>query len=285
MSVVTSALVLGLIEAAPLVLAAMGFTLIYYLNGFTNVAFAENITFGAFFAVIFTSILGLDFYLSIIPASLLSGVASVLTYLLIFRPALRRGVGPTEMIILSVGLSFALRYGARLVFGGKLYYFDNVSPEYYSVFGVGITSFQITALLLVAVLAGLLYVFIYRTRYGEMMRALANNEELALASGINPTLVSVLIWFIAGVAGGLAGVFFGVFSFVNTLVGWNLILIVIMISIIGGVGSIRGALFASVAVGIVTSSISLVATPLYGEVLLLVLFIAFLKVRHMRSRA
>ena len=63
----------------------MGFTLIYYLNGFTNVAFAENITFGAFFSVIFTSILGLDFYVSIVPAALLSGVVSVLTYLCVFR--------------------------------------------------------------------------------------------------------------------------------------------------------------------------------------------------------
>ena len=53
MSLVTDALVLGIIEAAPLILAAAGFTLIFYLNGFINVAYAENITLGAYFAILF----------------------------------------------------------------------------------------------------------------------------------------------------------------------------------------------------------------------------------------
>ena len=123
MSFLTDALVLGLFEAAPLVLAAVGFTLIYYLNGFINVAYAENITLGAYFAALLNSILGLNFYLTIIPAALLSGGVSVLTFLVVFRPALRRGVGNTEMIILSVGLSFFIRYASRLVFGSRLYLF------------------------------------------------------------------------------------------------------------------------------------------------------------------
>lgn len=279
MSLLTSAVLLGLIEAAPLILAAMGFTLIFYLNGFMNIAYAENITLGAFFAVVFTSAIGFNFYMSIVPAALLSGVVSVLTYLLVFRPAERRGIGPAEMIILSVGLSFVIRYGTRLIVGPELYYFENVSPQFYRFMGMGVTSFQITAMGLVVVLATALYLFIYRTRVGEMMRGLADNRELALVSGVDPTRISALVWFIAGVAGGLAGVFFGVFSFVNTLIGWNLILIIIMISIIGGVGNIRGAILASIAVGIVTSFIALISTPLYGDILLLMFFIAFLKLR------
>ena len=119
----SSTLVLGLLEAAPLVLAAMGFTLIYRLNGFVNVAYAENITLGAYFAVIFNSILGLNFYVSIIPATILSGLLSVLTYLLIFRPAIKRGVGKTELIILSVGVSYFIRYLAKLIFGNNLFNF------------------------------------------------------------------------------------------------------------------------------------------------------------------
>ncbi len=280
MSLLTSAVVLGLIEAAPLILAAMGFTLIFYLSGFMNIAFAENITIGAFCAVLLTSALGLNFYMSIIPASLVSGVVSVLTYLLIFRPAERRGIGPAEMIILSVGVSFVMRYGLRLIVGPELYFFDNVAPDYYRFMGMGVTSFQVTAMALVVVLAAALYLFMFRTRLGEMMRGLADNRDLALVSGVDPTRISALIWFIAGVAGGLAGVFFGVFSFVNTLVGWNLILIIIMISIIGGVGNIRGAILASIAVGVTTSFIALVSTPLYGEILLLIFFIAFLKVTN-----
>ena len=282
MSFFTDALVLGIIEAAPLVLAAAGFTLIFYLNGFINVAYAENITMGAYFAIIFNTMLGVNFYLSIIPSALLSGAVSVVTYLLVFRPAFKRGVGKTEMIILSVGLSFFIRYTARLIFGSDLYAFDLVSPSNIKLFGIGITNIQLTALIIVAALTVALYLFIYKTNYGEMMRGLANNEDLAMVSGINPIKVSVLIWFIAGVTGGLAGVFYGVFSFVSTLLGWKLILIIIMISIVGGIGNVRGALIASLGAGIITAAVTLVTKPLYGEVILLLGFIFVLRFKKVR---
>ncbi len=283
MSFVSNALVLGLFEAAPLILAAAGFTLIFYLSGFINVAYAENLTFGAYFGVMMNAGWGMGFYFSIIPAALFTGCLSVLTYLLVYRPSIRRGVGPTELIILSVGVSFFLRYGSRLFFGSRLYQFDIAAPAYLEVMGTGVTSVQIVALVLVAVIAILLYLFIYYTNYGEMMRALANNEELARASGINPTKVSILIWFIAGVAGGLAGIFFGVFSFVNYLLGWRQILIIIMITIVGGVGNVRGALITGVVAGIVVAGMTLVTEPLYGQIIVLVFFIGILKHKKARS--
>lgn len=282
MSFFADALILGIIEAAPLVLATVGFTLIFYLNGFINVAYSETVTLGAYFAIVFNSMLGLNFYLAIIPSALLSGVISVGTYLVVFRPAFKRGVGNTEMIILSVGLSFFIRYSLRLIFGSNLYALDIVSPTSFRVFGIGITNIQLTALVLVAVITVGLYLFIYRTNYGEMMRGLANNEELAMVSGINPVRVSVLIWFIAGVAGGLAGLFCGVFSFVSTLLGWRLILIIIMITIVGGIGNVRGALIASIGAGIITAAVTLVTKPLYGEVILLLSFIGVLRLKKVR---
>ncbi|MFQ5967399.1 MAG: branched-chain amino acid ABC transporter permease [Acidimicrobiia bacterium] len=284
MDTVLDALVIGLFEAAPLVLAAMGFTLIYYLNGFINVAYAENLTMGAYFAIFFNTTLGLNFYVAIAPAAIMAGLLSVLTFLVVFQPAIRRGVGRIELIVMSVGVSFFIRHAARVVFGVTNKVFDFSDTSFFRVFGIGITSAQLTALVLVAVIAIALYRFIYKTDYGERMRALASNENLALVSGINPTRVSVLIWFFAGVAGGLAGIFFGVFSFVNYLLGWNLILIIIMITIIGGIGSVRGAMVAGIGAGIVTAAAVLtLPVTLYSQVLLLVLFILVLKVRGMRG--
>lgn len=280
---ISSTLVLGLLEAAPLVLAAIGFTLIYRLNGFTNVAYAENITLGAYFAVIFNSLLGWNFYVSIIPAALLSGLLSVVTFLVVFRPAFRRGVGKTELIILSVGVSYFIRYGARILFGNDLFNFNFSSTSYLKIFGIGVTNIQLICIGLVAVISIGIYFFIYKTNYGEKMRALADNEELAMISGINPTKVSLLIWFIAGSSAGLAGLFYGSFSFVSSSLGWNMILIVIMVSVVGGVGSIRGALVASAFVGIVTSAVNLLSSnSLYGDIVLLIIFIGILKVRKVR---
>jgi branched-subunit amino acid ABC-type transport system permease component len=284
-SVLIDSLVLGVFEAAPLILAAMGFTLIFYLNRFINVAYAENITLGAYAAVFFNTTLGLDFYLTIVPSALLSGVVSVLAYLLVFRPALRRGLGSAELIVLSVGLSFAIRYAARLIFGIELYLFDTGPINSISVLGTGVTSFQLVALALVATFAVALYLVIFKTNYGERMRALAGNEALAQVSGINPTKVSILIWFIAGVAGGLAGIFYGVFSFVHADLGWSLILIIIMITVIGGIGNVRGAVVVGIGAGILTVLATQFIQPLYAQILLLVLFIVVLRVTRATSMA
>jgi len=271
--------VIGILESAPLMVAAVGFTLIFCLNGFMNIAYGENLTMGAFLAVTFNTVLGWNFYVSIIPAALLAGVLSVVTYLLVFRPAIKRGVGKIEMIILSVGLSFVIRYSINLIWGPDVRNFLVGKTYYLSFFGVGLTSTQLISLGLVLLISLGLYLFIYRTNYGETMRALADNEELAMISGINPIKVSVMIWFFSGVAGGLAGIFTGVFTWVHSGIGWHEILLILLIAIIGRVGNVRGALIAGVSIGIITTAVTLVTQPAYGVVALLVVFILILKFR------
>lgn len=277
------AIFIGLLEASPLVLAAMGFTLIFYLNGFMNIAFAETITFGAYLAILFNVVLGLHFYMAIVPSMLFSGAMSVAVYLAIFRPALNRGVGPTEMIILSVGVSFMLRYGLILAVGPENLFLNEPRIAYMQFLGMGATNLQLIALVLVFAMAGLLYWIIYNTGLGEQMRGLANNHELAMASGINPHRTSVAIWFIAGCAGGLSGVFSGVFAQVTPYMGWNVILITMLVTIVAGIGSVRGALVAAVVAGILTAFITLVSKPLYSEVVLLLAFIGVLTFRGARA--
>lgn len=283
MWLVRDSIFIGLLQASPLILAAMGFTLIYYLNGFINFAYGESITYGAYFATLFSVTFGLGFYVSILPAAVLAGLLSVGTYMYFYRPALLRGVRPSEMIILSVGLSFMLRYGLILFMGAENEFMSEPPIAYFNFLGVGATNLQIIALLLVLVFAFNLYWIIYHTNFGEIIRGLANNEELAMASGINPHKVSVRVWFIAGVMGGLSGIFSGVFSLVNPLMGWNVILITIMVTIVAGVGSVKGALIASVAAGIITAAITLISKPLYAEVVLLLAFILVLWYRGRKA--
>ena len=276
MWLIRDSIFIGLLQASPMILAAMGFTLIYYLNGFINFAYGESMTFGAYFAILFNVGFGLNFYLSIIPAAMLAGAVSVMTYLFIFKPALNRGVQPSEMIILSVGLSFMLRYGLVLFVGAENAYLAEPPVAFFKFAGMGATNLQLIALILVIIFALNLYWLIYKTGFGEVIRGLANNEDLAKVSGINPHKISVRVWFIAGMAGGLSGIFSGVFALANPQMGWNLLLITIMVSIVAGVGSVRGALVASIVAGILTSFITLVSKPLYAEVVLLMAFIVIL---------
>ena len=129
MDFIVQALVIGLTENAPLVLAAIGFALLYKLTGLINVAYAETITLGAYFGMWFNTTFGLNFYAVLIPTGLLAGLLSVATYLVIFRPAKRRNVGGLEMIIISFGLSILLRHGLQFVFGYPERFFDVPPPD------------------------------------------------------------------------------------------------------------------------------------------------------------
>ncbi len=146
MDFVIQSVVIGLTEHAPLVLAAIGFALLYKLTGLINVAYSETITLGAYFGMWLNTTYGLDFYAVLIPTGLLAGVLSVATYLAIFRPAKRRNVGALEMIIISFGLSIFLRHGLQFVFGYPVRFFDVPPPDTIMVLGVGVTSFRLLAL-------------------------------------------------------------------------------------------------------------------------------------------
>jgi branched-subunit amino acid ABC-type transport system permease component len=280
MDFITDALVIGLTEHAPLVLAAMGFALLYRLTGLINVAYAETVTLGAYLGMWVNTTFGLNFYLTLLPAGLLAGLVSVATYLAIFRPAKRRNVGPLELIIISFGLSIFLRYGLQFVFGYEVRFFEVPPPDTIRVLGVGVGSFRILAVVSVAVLAVLIYWFIQRSRFGLQIRALASDEELAQVSGIKPLTVTTLIWFIAGVAGGLAGAFYGVGSSVRPWLGWEEFLFILLVVLVGGAKNIRGVIIAGVATGVVLAALTLeFGQALYSRLALIIAFMVVLKVR------
>lgn len=283
MDFVTRALVIGLTEHAPLVLAVIGFALLYRLTGLINVAYSETITLGAYFGMWANTTFGLDFYTVLLPAGLMAGFVSVATYFAIFRPARQRNVGVLEMIIISFGLSIFLRHGLQFVFGYPVRFFDVPPPDTIMVLGVGVTSFRLVALGSVAALALLLYWFIQRSRAGLQIRALASDADLAQVSGIRPLAVTVLIWFIAGVAGGLAGAFYGVGSSVAPLLGWRQFLLILLVVLVGGSWGLGGVIIVGVATGVALAAMALeFGQVLYAHLALIVAFVVILKVRGRR---
>ena len=283
MDFITQPVVIGLTEHAPLILAAIGFALLYKLTGLINVAYSETITLGAYFGMWLNTTYGMDFYTVLIPTGLLAGILSVVTYLAIFRPAKRRNVGALEMIILSFGLSIFLRHGLQFVFGYPVRFYDVPPPDTIMVLDVGVTSFRLLAVISVAVLSLLLWIFIQRSRYGLQIRALANDEDLAQVSGIRPLAVTTLIWFIAGVAGGLAGAFYGVGSNVSALLGWRQFLLILMVALVGGSWGLGGVILVGVGTAVALAAMALqFDQALYAQLVLIVAFIVVLKVRGTR---
>ncbi len=284
MDFISDALVIGLTEHAPLVLAAMGFALLYRLTGLINVAYAETVTLGAYFGMWVNTTFDLNFYTVLVPAGLMAGLVSVGTYFAIFRPAKRRNVGALELIIISFGLSIFMRHGLQFIFGYPVRFFEVPPPNTLRVLGVGVSSFRLLALGSVLVLAFSLYWFIQKSSYGLQIRALAGDEDLAQASGIRPLFVTVLIWFIAGVAGGLAGAFYGVGSSVAPLLGWRVFLFILLVVLVGGAKNIGGVIVVGVVTGVALAAMTLqFGQVLYAQLALILAFVVVLKVRGRRT--
>lgn len=284
MDLISKSIVIGLTEHAPLVLAAIGFALLYRLTGLINVAYSETITLGAYFGMWFNTTYDLSFYTVLLPAGIVAGLISVGTYFAIFRPAKKLNVGALEMIIISFGLSIVLRHALQFVFGYPVRFFEVPPPDSVRVLGVGVGSFRLVALGSVLVLAFLLYLFIQKSSLGLQIRALANDEDLAQASGIRPLLVTVLIWFVAGVAGGMAGAFYGVSSSVAPLLGWRQFLFIFLVVVVGGRKGLGGVIITGALAGIALAGMTLqFGQVLYAQLILIVAFVALLKWRGRRA--
>jgi branched-chain amino acid transport system permease protein len=284
MDIISDSIVIGLTEQAPLILAAMGFALLYRLTGLINVAYSETITLGAYMGMWLNTTFDLNFYTILIPTGILAGLISVATYFAVFRPAKLRHVGGLEMIIISFGLSIFLRHGLQFVFGYPVRFFDVPAPDTIFVLGVGVSSFRLLAVISVFVLAFGLFWFIQKTSYGLRIRALASDEGLAQVSGIRPLAVTVLIWFLAGVAGGIAGAFYGVGSAAAPLLGWRQFLFVLLVVLVGGAKNIGGVIIVGAITAVSLTFMTLqFGQALYSQLVLIVVFIIILKVRGMRA--
>lgn len=277
-------LVIGLTEHAPLILASIGFALLYRLTGLINVAYSETITLGAYFGMWVNTTFDLNFYTVLIPAGLMAGIASVGTYFAIFRPAKKLNVGGLEMIIISFGLSIVLRHALQFVFGYPVRFFEVPPPDTVRVLGVGVGSFRLLAVASVVVVSLALYWFIQRSSFGLQIRALASDEDLAQASGIRPLFVTVLIWFIAGIAGGMAGAFYGVSSSAAPLLGWRQFLFIFLVVVVGGRKGLGGVIITGALTGIALAAMTLqFGQVLYAQLALIVAFVVLLKWRSKRA--
>jgi branched-chain amino acid transport system permease protein/neutral amino acid transport system permease protein len=269
----------GVMAGTILAVPAIGLTAIYAVLRFPNFALASHATIGAFAGYIANVKLGLPILPSVLCAFLAAGLAGVVSDEFVLKPFRAAGFITTAIasIALTIGLENLIRFG----FGNDLRGYDlPIMRDWrFGDIRVGPQQLQNLAIAVAAMVA--LFVFLAFTRTGKAMRAVADNPMLAAIKGINADAVSRLVNFVGMGLAGLGGMLIGLDTTIDPLTGFRTILSIFAAAVVGGLGSIPGAVVGALTVGVGEELCLLFLSPDYRSA---VGFMAILLVLTLRPR-
>jgi branched-chain amino acid transport system permease protein len=280
----------GLLTGAVIALGAIGITLGLAILRFANFGYAEFMTVGGYAALAAVLAYGgtgaplgpfsFGGFMAVALAAAFAVVALVAlaSDAAVFRPLRRRGAGPLVLIFASFGLALVLRHVVLLIFGTQ--------PEYYSreiqiavllPGDIRVMPDQILVLGISIAALALLWWVLHRSRVGLAMRTVAENPALARACGIDPEMAVRWTWLVSGALGALAGTLFGLTVQLRPEMGANLLLPLFTAAVLGGVGSIPGAVIGGLLVGVAENlSVLVLPTSYKATVPFLIMLACFL---------
>lgn len=246
--------VIGLKLGAVIALSSIGLSLIFGVTGLVNFAHGELLTLGAALALFFNaSSLGPGWHVLIaaVPAVLLVAGFGGAQERWLWRPLRAKGAGVVSMIVVSIGLSFALRYLILIVLGGlpRPYNQYAVQPSV-DFLGISIVPKNLYIIAFSLVVLSAFGLFLIRTKIGTAMRAVADNTDLAESSGIDVQRVILVTWLVGAGLAAMGGVMFGISEQVQYDMGFRLLLLIFSAVILGGLGTAFGAMLGGFVIGV-----------------------------------
>ena len=244
----------GIVVGSIYALFALGFTLVFGINHILNLAHGAVFTWGAFAALFAVISLDLPLPVALLIAALVGGTLAVGVDWVAFRPLRQRKASEFAAIVSSIGAGLILMSLAQQVSDTKVmrFPFGTFPIVIFEIFGLRVQLLQIVIMATVAVVVLALTLYLYRTDLGRQIRAVAINQRTAQLLGINPGLVFAQVFFISGALAGIAGVLIGLaFNSVHFLMGEPLLLRAFVVIVLGGLGSIVGAVIAGLLLGII----------------------------------
>jgi branched-chain amino acid transport system permease protein len=243
----------GLVYGCMYAMMAVGLTLVYGLLRILHIAHAGVFALGAYMAVVVANATG-NLALGFAVALIVSSVVGVGIYRFAYQPLL--GHPPFVPMIVSIGLFIVLQEGFRLVFGAYGLSFDN-NPYYTSTVSLGGISLNYVEIAMVIASVVLLLgfgLFAGLTRAGIGWRATVTDPQMATSFGIDPVRVRYLNFMFGSALAGIAGALVGLLNnYVEPTMGGLVSYKALAIIVLGGLGSVRGTLIASLILGVVES--------------------------------
>jgi branched-chain amino acid transport system permease protein/neutral amino acid transport system permease protein len=269
----------GVMAGTILAVPAVGLTGIYAVLRFANFAIASHATVGAFAGYIANVVFGLPLIPSLLVAFLVAGLVGLVTDEMVLKPL--RPYGFITTAIGSIALTIALENVVRFIFGNDLRGYDLPLQRDWRLAGIRIGPQQVENLVIAAIVMGVVFAFLAFTRTGKAMRAVADNPMLADIKGINALTVARTIAFAGMGLAGLGGMLIGLDTSIDPLTGFRSILSVFAAAVVGGLGSIPGAVVGALVVGIGEEMCLLALPPSYRSA---IGFLAILLVLTIRPR-
>jgi len=241
----------GLVAGSIYVLIALGFTVIYRTVKFFHFAHGVVYAAGAYIAYTFAISLGINATISFFLAAILAGLLGIIIDRLVYNPLRKRKAPNLVFLIASFGIFIFIQNLLQLIYGAQILTLrTGPVKEGHHFFGAVITDTQILILVVSIALCFGLWLFIKKTKLGKAMRAVADDRIAASAVGINPERIILAAFAIGSALAGAAGILISLETNIEPTMGMNAILKGIIASIIGGIGSIPGAMFGGLFLGI-----------------------------------
>lgn len=293
---IAQAIVDGFLSGAIVALGAIGVTFSLSILRFANFSHGDLLAVGGYAALFLLALVagpgmaaatpigpfsfGWGLPLALLFAMAIAVVTSLLLDVLVYRRLRARGADPLTLVFASFGLALVLRNVLLLLFGPDAHNYSNelqmalrlpgpvlVMPDQVLVFG------------LTLVVLAVLWFFLQRTRHGMAMRSVAENPVLSSIAGIDIAATVRMTWIVSSMLAALAGVLYGVTVQVRPEMGLNLLLPLFTAAILGGVGSVSGAVLGAIIISLCENLVSIVIPSTYKP---LVPFVLLLLVLYFR---
>ncbi|MCG6895065.1 MAG: branched-chain amino acid ABC transporter permease [Desulfobacteraceae bacterium] len=240
----------SLVLGGVFLIVAIGLNIIYGLSRVMNLAHGSLYALGAYSGYTLVST-GLNFFVALLLAPLLVGVAGLLIERTVIAPMRSRSIVYT--LILTYGLMFFIDGLIKYTWGNEPRFIDLPAfmRETLPILGTHYPVFRLMTLLITAVVMAGLMLFLSRTKTGMTLRASSTIPEMVSCLGVNMKYVHIGAFVLGSVLAGIAGIIAGPLTTIDPIMGHEMLISSFVVIVIGGLGSLRGAVIAALLIGAV----------------------------------
>jgi branched-subunit amino acid ABC-type transport system permease component len=279
MSLFLASVGFGLVTAAVLAIAAVGFTMQFAVTDVLNLAYGAVMIVSAFVAYAVNQA-GVNVWIAILAAAAAGSAGSVLLNQAIYTPFQRRGSAPITMVIVSLGMTLIIEFGLQAIVGGTNVSYTMSQGPTVKAGGLILTTVQLVIIGLSVVIMAGVHVLLRYTKLGKAMRATAANRTLARNCGIRTDRVVAVTWAVTGALCGIAGSVFAINNGSFGATSADLFLVVILAAVfLGGPGQAYGAMAGALIIGLATEISAAYINPSYKDVVAFVVLLVVMVVR------